>query len=67
MVKQEVIEEVNVEWDMESCPFPVMYVNSVKEKGNAWIIATQRSHSEYKIKIDKYENLLYNINNKRKE
>ena len=35
---KEIIEEIHVEWDMESYPFPVMLVETVNENGNGWLI-----------------------------
>ena len=62
---KETIEEIRVDWDMESYPFPVMFVETVNEGGNAWLIRTSTTSREYK--FDNSKNLLYNINNERKE
>ena len=46
---KEVIEEINVEWDMESYPFPVMIIKTAPkdEEVNAWMITTHWSHGSY--------------------
>ena len=45
---KETIEEIHVEWDMESYPFPVMLVETVNEGGNAWLIRTSTTSYEYR-------------------
>ena len=46
---KETIEEIRVDWDMESYPFPVMFVETVNECGNAWLIRTSTTSLKYKI------------------
>ena len=45
---KETIEEIRVEWDMESYPFPIMFVETVNEGGNAWLIRTSTTSYEYR-------------------
>lgn len=46
---KEVIEEINVEWDMESYPFPVIIIKTAPkdEEVNGWMITTHWSHGSY--------------------
>lgn len=49
---KEVIEEINVEWDMESYPFPVMIVKTAPkdDEVNAWMTTVHWQYLEYKNK-----------------
>ena len=57
--KVKVIEEIHVEWDMESYPFPVMIIKTAPkdDEVNAWMTTTHWSHGSYesKKKFDKLE------------
>ena len=46
---KEIIEEINVEWDMESYPLPCMIIKTAPKDNevNAWIITTHWSHGSY--------------------
>jgi hypothetical protein len=43
---KEIIEEINVEWDMESYPLPCMIIKTAPkdDEVNAWMITTHGSY-----------------------
>ena len=53
---KEIIEEINVEWDMESYPFPVMIIKTAPkdEEVNGWMTIT---HWSYKYKNNERRNI----------
>lgn len=53
---KEIIEEINVEWDMESYPLPCMIIKTAPkdDEVNAWMITTRWS---YKYKNNERRNI----------
>ena len=56
IIIKETIEEINVEWDMESYPFPCMIIKTAPkdDEVNAWMTTTRWS---YKYKSNERRNI----------